>query len=163
MGGVRLDAKHQNQYDYPDPHTAPPLLLRRHKRTRMRVFVCLGQERKDAKMIAHGKAEAIPEAKFGRDHWSTLLYAESCAVDHSGVLDSRRMRKYNERGKYPTRLAGGEVSSEYHDDYACLQDLEREGYLGFWPAQASVVLTDKGWQKAGELRRARAEAAQQQA
>lgn len=103
---------------------------------------------------------SIPEKAFGRDHWSILVYAETRAVDHGGALDIRHLRR-NDGGEYPTRVAqgyDGEVPTG-HNDFDCLDDLDDAGYLDFRRASLLVALTDKGWQKAGELRRERAERA----
>lgn len=96
-------------------------------------------------------AEPISPERFGRDHYSTLLYVECRAVDHGGRLDHDRMRCDLSRhpvmagagrvaaalGKpdgraYPTVLrAGGGAAAELanHDDYDCLDDLAAAGWL----------------------------------
>lgn len=103
----------------------------------------------------------VPIEQFGKDHWSTLLYVESCCVDRRGALDDRRMRTHNFGGRnYPTILKNGAVvDDDKHDDWACLEDFCHAGILQ--PSDQSglkqVVLTDYGWTVAGLLRRNRAE------
>lgn len=88
----------------------------------------------------------LPPKVWGRDHWSTLAYAESVAVDHRGVLDNRRMRtdprlhrefaaNYMQAGRMgdgsrsPTRLADGTEHDGRHDDWSCLEDMAAHGLL----------------------------------
>lgn len=122
---------------------------------------------------------------FGKDHWTLLLYIEACCVDYCGVLDRRRMRcnpKTHEElahsgslgwsdFAHSTRWADGTRSVPGHDDWDCFEDLQAVGLLellgstqaigmhGSNDAEFICKLTDAGWQKAGELRRARAERA----
>lgn len=82
----------------------------------------------------------IPIARWGRDHWSSLAYVETCLVDGSGEPDPHRMRtdlrlhplmghSLSPRGtEYPTRLCDGGVAHD-HDDWSCLDDAEAEGLL----------------------------------
>jgi len=87
----------------------------------------------------------IPMSKWGKDHWSTLAYLETLAVDKGGwaVPVNARMRTNKIRrphliGKsymsgalngsgYPTRLKEGEV--EGHDDWDCVDDATEEGLI----------------------------------
>jgi hypothetical protein len=80
---------------------------------------------------------AVPITRFGKDHWSTFAYVETCAVDHEGQLEPRRMRCDENRhpqfvhirgGTPPTRLKGDEVLSD-HDDWDCLDDCEIAGLV----------------------------------
>lgn len=85
---------------------------------------------------------AIPIAAWGRDHKTTLLYAESCAVDARGLIGNAHMRTDARRhpaflarnsvasrpGQYPTRLAGGYELSD-HDDWDCLWDFRALGLI----------------------------------
>lgn len=125
----------------------------------------------------------IPIERWGRDHWSALMYLETRATDAGGVIDNRRMR-CNARlhrefanvrapgypivdGKqYPTRLRDGEI--ENHDDWSCLEDLISAGLIEGWyrvkyPAEAfgnsiaRIELTELGWWVAAQLRRHKAE------
>lgn len=84
----------------------------------------------------------IPMSKWGKDHWSTLLYLETLAVDNSGLAkpDNRRMRTNEVRhpylvgvgmmvdsmgaSKYPTILKEGEAKG--HDDWDCVDDAIEE-------------------------------------
>jgi|SRR5579859_2931126 len=95
----------------------------------------------------------IPVESWGKDHLSTLLYAETRAVDHSGILeeDDPRMRVSR---KYPTRLHNG-VTVEGHTDYDCLLDAQTEGLLTY--QNERVKFTNAGWQFIGQLRREMAE------
>lgn len=106
----------------------------------------------------------IPLSKFGKDHWSTLLYIESRVVDNKGTIDKRHMRCNSERhpafghiggwkDEYSTRLSDGELVSG-HDDWDCLYDMEEVGLVetrgtGVNPI---VALTDGGWSVASRLR-----------
>ena len=82
--------------------------------------------------------------EWGKDHWALLGYAADRAVNHEGLLDDRKMRQDGKM--YPTFLKQGEEKE--HNDYNCLDDLEREGFLenrgtGLYPV---VKLTAKGLQ-----------------
>ena len=57
---------------------------------------------------------------FGKDHWSTFAYVETCCVDNMGRLDIRRLRineakrpiRSNGLGwnpKYGTRIKDGSI------------------------------------------------------
>lgn len=116
----------------------------------------------------------IAPERWGRDHWTTLLYAESRAVDYNGVLDNRHMRcssrlhrpfahSASKAVAPPTRLLNGEQAN--HDDWSCLEDMVAAGMVEVHHAansggigKARVVLTDLGWRIAHQLRRHRAEA-----
>ena len=107
--------------------------------------------------------ENVPIEKFGRDHWSTLAYLETRAVDCQGKVDPLRMRsKDSGRGCPPTRLRAHDEQLANHDDYDCLEDMEKAGLLinrgtGSNPV---VGLTDRGWKVASCLRRWKAEGGQ---
>lgn len=110
----------------------------------------------------------IPIEAWGRDHNSTLLYAETRAVDHRGWLpyDDPRMRMDR---RYPTRLNNG-VEVHGHTDFDCLADAQAAGLLTYddnaVPEGSTsgkvlrhpglVVFTDEGWIYAAELRRKKA-------
>lgn len=122
----------------------------------------------------------IPIEQWGQDHWSTLAYLETCAVDRRGAVDNNRMRcnprlhrqfmptapgaQSGDPDQYPTRLRGGAIQSK-HDDWSCLEDMVAarvlEAYYTpstaapFGGSRARVVLTDTGQQLAGALRRHR--------
>lgn len=67
----------------------------------------------------------IPINEWGKDHWSCFAYFACCAMDYGGIIDSQRMR--HDGVKYPTML---KTSTEPgHNDYNCLDDLEREGFV----------------------------------
>ena len=82
---------------------------------------------------------AIPIEDFGRDHWSTFAYIETCVVDCGGRVAKERMRCIHKRhpffahrggdaSAYPTRLRGGRKRNE-HDDWDCLDDIEVAGLI----------------------------------
>ena len=101
--------------------------------------------------------ETVPLERFGKDHWTTFLYLESCAVDSRGMLDFDRLRVSSGRhpglaiqgrrgascgisagGDYPTRLkgAGPDENDHYevellsgHDDIDCNNDLISAGLV----------------------------------
>jgi len=101
--------------------------------------------------------EIIDISRWGKDHWSTLLYVESRVVDQGGSIKDDHLRK--DGNEYPTRLAGG-AALVGHNDYDCLEDLEaarvieHTGGTGLHPIYS---LTDEGWRVAGLVRRWKAE------
>lgn len=114
----------------------------------------------------------IPVEAWGKDHNSTLIYAETRAVDYSGWLpqNDQHMRVSRE---YPTRLHN-DVQVNGHTDYDCLKDAEAAGFLTYdenampknlVPERVRakggpgvVRFTDEGWAYVHNLRRKRAEA-----
>lgn len=94
----------------------------------------------------------IPVEAWGRDHLSTLVYAETRAVDHHGKLDDKHMRVSRE---YPTRLHNS-VTVTGHTDYDCLADAQKAGFLTYEEG-GIVKFTDEGWLFVGHLRRKKAE------
>jgi len=107
--------------------------------------------------------DGIPVSLWGKDHHSTLLYAETRAVESGGLLGEKHMRE--DGHTYPTRLADG--STVYaHDDYDCLNDAVQAGFLTYdrmprWIGDENgpklVRFTEAGWAYVHALRRARAE------
>ena len=124
----------------------------------------------------------ITPEKFGKDHWSTLAYAETCAVEGS-CLDKRRLRCNPNRhpmhnveailfasqdrpewdAKYGTRLAGFFENKDLklrvgeHDDWDCLNDLEAAGLIEvISEANAYIVFTDLGLEVTAALRKHKA-------
>ena len=88
----------------------------------------------------------IPMKKWGKDHWSTLLYLETLAVDNKGLAipENARMRTNEKRHPHlvgnigfpttalngsncPTKLKDGEVKE--HDDWDCVDDATEEGLV----------------------------------
>ncbi len=128
------------------------------------------------------KNDIVPMRFWGKDHWTTLMYLEHCAVDEGGVLDKQRMR-CNPRlhrelanispmsgvvdgSKYPTSLRNGETIAP-HDDWSCVEDMVAYGLVevevdynmekraregAFGHADAVVTLTDEGRALANQLR-----------
>jgi len=104
-------------------------------------------------------ARPVAPARWGKDHWSTFAYLETCVVDRDGLVAHERMRcdvrrhpvfaAARPRGlvltpggadaaQYPTRLRaerpgpGGVwpvAELADHDDYDCVADMIREGLL----------------------------------
>lgn len=113
--------------------------------------------------------EHIEIGKWGRDHWSTLLYLETRCVDYRGQIAIEKMRtdgtihpQYLHRGrdahgKYPTILRDGSKVDD-HDDWSCVEDMEREGLLKQigWSRNPRVRLTEKGWECVSQIRQWRA-------
>lgn len=113
----------------------------------------------------------IPIDQWGRDHWSTFAYIETCIVDDGGKPDIRRMRTdvslhpnmgphecvdgmgAIDGAQYPTRLRGGATASP-HDDWSCLDDAEAEGLIQNEGTGTNrrYVLTNKGRPVANALR-----------
>lgn len=93
----------------------------------------------------------IEPARFGSDHYSTLLFIETRCVDHGGNMagtaphmrwNPRRHRLLGQIGQrnpsgmdrvwnpqYSTRLKGGEQPYDGHDDWDCLEDLIQCGWV----------------------------------
>jgi hypothetical protein len=107
---------------------------------------------------------SAPIEAWGKDHWTTLAYLQSCVVTRQGHIDRMRMRGDKDRhpglwngigtGKYPTRLKGGE-ELRHHDDFDCLDDLHRAGLvidLLTGIGNGVVGLTDLGRLVCEELR-----------
>lgn len=119
----------------------------------------------------------VPVDSWGSDHWSTLAYLETRAVDADGRVENQRMR-CNPRihrsfanlgkggglvdgSKYPTRLRGNKTLDD-HDDWSCLEDMVSAGLLrAFWcdggdqifgGAEARIELTDLGFEICAALR-----------
>lgn len=126
--------------------------------------------------------DGIPVEAWGKDHNSTLLYAETRAVDQGGKLSATdpHMRVSRE---YPTRLHNG-VQVHGHTDFDCLKDAEAAGFLTYeddiYPddkrlsdggirqgarsrrsrgGPGTVRFTDEGWVYVHNLRRQKAEGA----
>ena len=76
-------------------------------------------------------APFIPMTEWGKDHWSTFAYIETCVVDRHGFVDSRRMRSTDER--YPTRLRGFAQDPSRvvagHSDWDCVADMIAAGLV----------------------------------
>ena len=101
--------------------------------------------------------------KFGKDHWSTLAYVETCNVDNKGVMDRRRMRCNPDKhpllahtpqwsSSYSTILRDG-VLEDGHDDWDCINDLEAAGLVEpISLVNAIVLLTEKGKLVSAQLR-----------
>ena len=94
----------------------------------------------------------ISLSRWGRDHWSTLAYLETRAVDQGGVIKNAHMRTSVKRhplfaargglgsptdsGKYPTSYRDGEMPE--HDDWDCLNDMVEAGLLSVKPANPEL-------------------------
>jgi len=120
---------------------------------------------------------AVPITAFGKDHWSTFAYIETCCVDRKGVVELVRMRTDAQRHpglvgrvftsdavrRYPTQLRRDDVTGRLrtlddHDDWDCAEDLEAVGLLewrgtGIHPV---FVLTPLGRRVASQLRQHKA-------
>lgn len=104
---------------------------------------------------------------LGADHWIVLALVESTAVNAT-TLDRRRMRCNPNRHRhlldnrlptiawddsYSTRLADGN-SLTGHDDWDCLNDLQRLGLIRIDSlVNGQVSPTDLGYQFAHALRK----------
>lgn len=97
----------------------------------------------------------IPVEAWGRDHNSTLLYAETRAVDHGGRLSATDPHMRVSR-LYPTRLHN-DVEVHGHTDYDCLTDAQAAGFLAWDEEEEIVRFTDGGWTYVHNLRRRKAE------
>jgi len=127
--------------------------------------------------------------QFGKDHWSTLVYIESRAVDQRGILNHDQMRCNIQRHaylvgpqkmrhlsgreeealwnpRYGTVLRDGSMRPE-HDDWDCLYDLVEAGLAEIAGSHATkhidsviVRLTLKGVQLAQQVRLFKAQGGQ---
>lgn len=105
--------------------------------------------------------------QFGKDHWSLLAYVEARYMDNRGILDHRNMRcniekhplfatpvqaHFRWRPEYGTKLKDG-TRLEDHDDWDCLEDLERAGLVEIISMiNGFVRLTPRGKEIACQLR-----------
>lgn len=127
--------------------------------------------------ISNGN-DYIPIEKWGRDHWSTLLYVEHCAVNLGGNLNNDKMRcnprvhrefmnsgNHHSSKEYPTRLAGGEEATS-HDDWSCVEDMCAAGLIRAWfntwgctfgGGKAKVEMCADGYRYANAVRKHKAE------
>lgn len=131
--------------------------------------------------VAEGEGYTPPE-KWGRDHWSTLLYLHSCAVDQKGFIQNNKMRcdprlhrhfahfglfgNMIDGSHYLTRLKAGETQAG-HDDWSCLEDLVKYEYVTaefaisdeerpFGGGVAKIALTPLGFEVVKQLQMHRA-------
>lgn len=128
--------------------------------------------------------EMVPLARWGRDHWSLLLYIDAVLTDCAGFqvgfdprmrqnrrhfrvmsMECPKPRRTNNPGngipmdpKYGSRLGDGSFI-EGHDDWMCVQDMAEEGFFEGNPnPQPGVVLklSSRGRLMADNLRRHKA-------
>ncbi len=107
---------------------------------------------------------------FGKDHWSTFAYVETCCVENHGELENIRLRINNSRHpvgrgwdpKYGTRVKNGSIPDPDHDDLDCLDDLEDAGLIEQIGTMINptIRLTERGFAIAGSLRRHKANGGQ---
>lgn len=91
----------------------------------------------------------IPMQDWGKDHWSTLAYLETRAVESGGIIENKRMRcnsrlhrefvhvdqigdtrfvpPFSDGSKYPTIARNGQIQN--HDDWSCLEDIAAAGLI----------------------------------
>lgn len=111
--------------------------------------------------------EIIPAERWGRDHFTTLMYIETCVVDQGGIIRGEKMRSRDPG--YPTRLRDSQENN--HGDWDCVEDMREAGlleggerntfeayYVGEGPNPKkepikAFRLTDKGWKLVHALRR----------
>lgn len=100
--------------------------------------------------------EYVPVEKFGKDHYSTLAYLETVAVDANGKIHTARMRcnpRVHRLYAYDTGLGIQRWDPKYgtvlkdktiledHDDWSCLEDMANAGWL---------IIVSEGERKPGE-------------
>jgi hypothetical protein len=107
------------------------------------------------------KLERVGTKTWGRDHYSLLLYLESCAVDKKGVVDDKRLRiNADKRGfgnglgtgystwkpTYGTQYQGSAIPDPNHDDLDVLEDLEDIDWVKNLGTEVNpfVSITDAG-------------------
>jgi hypothetical protein len=125
----------------------------------------------------------IPIEDWGRDHWSTFAYVETCVVDQQPLNRDRLRCNVNKRphlvgptvnrfgnakwnDDYGTRLKGffgkGKTTDKTrqlpkHDDWDCLEDFEEAGLIEIVSViNAIVLLTEKGIAVASIVRKHKA-------
>jgi len=113
----------------------------------------------------------VREEEFGPEHERLILFIETVCVEDRGYPDVRRMSCNPERHperrtalmpdwkpSYSTTLRDGS-RIDGHDDWDSIEDLLRSGLIAWrgTGAHPRFELTDKGWERAHALRRARAE------
>lgn len=117
-------------------------------------------------------SEHISRERWGKDHWSTLAYLGTCAMDgrpfkpekmrcnpatHLGYLARVQVgflpdAKPEWKPTWGTILADGRLDD--HDDYDVCDDLEREGLAEFFSyANGTFTLTDAGLDMVREITR----------
>ena len=112
--------------------------------------------------------------RWGRDHWSVLLYAETeCVNSWHGIGRPDRRKLYCDvnrhpglwdslgnprRETHPIRLVGDELLEDY-DEWDCLDDLEEAGLLLIQGTGINVMLrmTDLGSKWAARVRKHKAQ------
>lgn len=127
--------------------------------------------------------QPVPMERWGKDHWSTLLYLETVCVDHRGKVENLKMRTLRRNwrlagqlageaniGSYPTRLKPVQAErgkydsvelTDGHDDWECMTDMRDAGLLtyeveeGPRPMKVTVSLTPLGRKYANEARERR--------
>lgn len=109
---------------------------------------------------------AVPMFRWGKDHWSTLCYLETIAVDNKGLVKIPEMRTnvavhpeyvhHITDKEYPTRLRDG-FELPNHDDWSCMEDMICVGLMiaEMEARKVRITLTEFGWCIAGALRRYR--------
>jgi len=127
------------------------------------------------------RVPTVPVEKFGKDHWSLLAYVECRCVDHRNTLEHDHLRTNPDRNpdlgyrrnafggkhwkdEYSTRLKTFPWKSEDekeqakhrvsgHDDWDCLDDLERAGFVQVLSyVNGSVEITEAGLAMAAHIR-----------
>lgn len=79
----------------------------------------------------------VPVSQFGKDHWSLLAYLAAMFYSEKTIggqqmrcsPDNPRRHIGGWKDEYSTQLRDGSRVSG-HDDWDCLWDLEREGFVG---------------------------------
>lgn len=124
----------------------------------------------------------IEPSRWGKDHWSCLLFLETVIVDHRGVFSDKlrmsmrtnpdthptygywRHERHQWRPEWGTRVAYSPtgttvITLEAHDDWDCLEDMEAAGLLLNQGSAMNPVLrlTDRGVRVAGMVRTHRAD------
>ena len=108
---------------------------------------------------------SIELTRWGKDHWCTFAYVETCCVDSHGRPNAHRVQTNHARHpfmgnpfdgeKYSIRLANGEeLPGEDYDEWDCLDDMEAYGLLENLGTEINrqYRLTHVGKLIAGQLR-----------
>ena len=103
--------------------------------------------------------------RWGKDHWSTFAYIETCCVDNRGIPDPQRLTTNHDRhsnmgnprdgSAYSIRLANGEeLPGDAYDEWDCLDDFEDCALLENIGTDLNrrYRLTETGKMIAGQLR-----------
>lgn len=110
------------------------------------------------------EGKIIHPSMWGKDHFSTLVYAETRLIDFDGKINNAHMRTDMDLHpelvhtslpeKYPTVLYDGTLTNN-HDDWSCLRDFCAFDFIEVYQSGSVVVVTflDKGYDLVYKIRK----------